>query len=72
MFRHYKALTATSQSFTVTGIEIDNTANVGAKEEYKPSYRDIPNTIDIKAAFNGFAYGGLYHLSIVNLDMMET
>ncbi len=54
---------------TKTGNEMDNTDRM--KEDYKPSYRDVPNTYDIKAAFNGFAYGGLYNLSVVNLDMAE-
>ncbi len=52
------------------GNDMDTIART--KEDYKPVYRDIPNTFDMKAAFDGFAYGGLYNLSVVNLDMAET
>ncbi len=55
-----------------TGSETDNSgADGSSKEDYKPSYHDIPNTSDVKATFKELAYGGLYHLSVVNVDMAE-
>ncbi len=72
LYFFFEKLRASKMHFnnSATGSEMDNAD--GAKEDYKPSYRDIPNTNDVKAAFNDLAYGGLYHLSVVNLDKAET
>lgn len=30
----------------------------------KPSFNEIPNTVDARAIFQNFAYGGTYDLSV--------